>query len=388
MNQTWIYDVETYKYAFIVCFYNIHTKEKKHFEISFRKNQLKELIIFLKNECKGLIGFNILDFDYPIIHRILLNKLTTSEEIYYKANEIIQEQYSMINSKEILIPQLDLFRIWHFNNKSKYTSLKWLEFAFRFNNIEDLPYEIDSELTSEMIDNIISYCYHDIEATNKLYQYTKGVVDLDIFKSIYEGKDKIAFRKQMSQRFNTNFLNDNDVKIGEEINKITYLNISKKSWWDIKNQKTKRNLIPISDLIPSYIKFKDNNLNNLLSYINTKTINCNKPKLEYIFNFTNNKWKFALGGIHTEDSPRLIDRPKGYKFNERDVGSMYPSKIISAIHPEFKTEGLYPAHLGVEWLVGYTNNRDNRLSIKSKKNISKLELQEVEVLKLALNGGG
>jgi len=68
--------------------------------------------------------------------------------------------------------------------------------------------------------------------------------------------------------------------------------------------------------------------------------------------------------------------------------AMYPNKIIEATHSEFKTKGLYPAHLGIEWLEGYRGNRDKRLELKPQSKQDTVIKMVVDVLKLALNGGG
>jgi len=59
---------------------------------------------------------------------------------------------------------------------------------------------------------------------------------------------------------------------------------------------------------------------------------------------------------------------------------MYPNKII--------TQRLFPEHLGIEWLIGYTANKDKRLELKHlAKKDSRIKMI-VDVLKLSLNGGG
>lgn len=66
---------------------------------------------------------------------------------------------------------------------------------------------------------------------------------------------------------------------------------------------------------------------------------------------------------------------------------MYPNKIINAIHPIFKTKGLYPAHLGVEWLEGYTANKNKRLELKHEAKKNPRIKMIVDMIKLSLNGG-
>ena len=388
-----IYDIETFNEAFILCTLDRDTLEKKQFEISNRKNDIQLLLKYF-NTINGQIGYNNLNFDYPVLHWIINNwdkyntPIELTNKICQKAQDIINEEFSEIYYKNIIIPQLDLFKIWHFNGKAKTTSLKYLEFVMRMDNIQDLPYDIYDSLSPYMIDNLIEYCHHDVKATYQHYLLTLGITEDKRFIKLYKGKDKIHFRNEMSKKFKTDFLNFNDVKIGEEINKLSYLKATNKKWNNIRHLRTVRHLIPVKKLIPDYIKYTNKPLQDLLDFITDKSINCHNPKLEYKFNFANKQWKFALGGIHTNDSGKMTVPKPNQNFEERDVGSMYPNKIIEAIHPDFKTKGLYPAHLGIEWLTGYSNNKDERLKRKSILNKTPIDIQLIETLKLALNGGG
>ena len=123
-KNIWIYDLETYPNFFLAVFYNIMTKESLIFEISDRKNEIDKLRAFLYSNNLKLIGFNNLNFDYPVLHNSILsnNKEWTSQEIYKEVEKIINAQYSSIWDKDVKIPQLDLYKIWHYDNKNKRTS--------------------------------------------------------------------------------------------------------------------------------------------------------------------------------------------------------------------------------------------------------------------------
>ena len=130
------YDIETLKSCFTYTAINKDTKETYQFVLHKDKFELPELIDHL-NKCEGGIGFNNINFDYPIIHYILENQkewlsdYENNEEeiinlIYSKAQEIIDAQDSDTFYKTIAIPtkkwkihQLDLFKLWHYNNKAR-----------------------------------------------------------------------------------------------------------------------------------------------------------------------------------------------------------------------------------------------------------------------------
>ena len=93
-----IYDIETYRQLFVVCFIDIKSGERFSFEISRRVNQIDELIEFLKTTSL-LIGFNNVGFDYPIIHKLIINKNTSPAYYYNLATNIIEkDERSYFNS--------------------------------------------------------------------------------------------------------------------------------------------------------------------------------------------------------------------------------------------------------------------------------------------------
>ena len=65
--NVWIYDIEVFINCFTITFKNIETNKVKYFVIFNDRNDLIELIEFLK-DVKGLIGYNNLNYDYPILH--------------------------------------------------------------------------------------------------------------------------------------------------------------------------------------------------------------------------------------------------------------------------------------------------------------------------------
>ena len=77
-----------------------------------------------------MIGYNNDNYDYPLIHHLinhkdeylLLTGFELSQKIYEKSQSIIEQEFSSVADWNKHIKQIDLFRIWHFNNKAKLTS--------------------------------------------------------------------------------------------------------------------------------------------------------------------------------------------------------------------------------------------------------------------------
>lgn len=213
-----VYDLETYPNIFTATFINSDASNLVTFECSTRKNQSKELLAYLRDCVKNkkrFVGFNNVGFDYPVLHEMLNEAVSyritkreyiiTPEKMYSLAQKQIEsfkgEFGHTIKTSECFIPQLDLFKVHHFDNNAKSTSLKMLEFNMRSDNIEDLPYPVGTHLKDHEMDVLILYNQHDVKETLKFYS-----------KSI----PMIKFRDELSKKYNRDFTNHNDTKIGKD----------------------------------------------------------------------------------------------------------------------------------------------------------------------------
>ena len=375
VKNKYIYDLETYSNFFLATFKIANKDEWLEFEISERINDINKLRRFL-NSKPACIGYNNINFDYPVLHNTILNNNEdwTANEIYEEVQKIIDSEYSAIRDWNVKVPQLDLFKIWHYDNKARITSLKWLEFAMRMDSIEDLPYSPDTILTSSQMDEVKSYCRNDILATEMFYN---------------NSKDNIKLRVNMTKELNHNVMNYSDVKIGEYLNRITYEKLSGKSFESFRELQTNRGTIQIKDLIPDFIKFKTKPLQDFLKQIKTESFNANtKGDWEKSLSIGTMNINFAKGGLHSKDTPGIKKCKEGYYLKEKDVGSMYPKALIAG--------NMYPDHLGPAWNKGIEllyNERTDILKPALKKLKYKSDEYEFinskqEVYKLAMNGGG
>lgn len=271
MEKKWfdedvIYDLETYPNCFTACFVNSDGSGLVVYEISDRKNEIQELLSYLRNvksQGKRLVGFNCVGFDYPILHKILEksrkaiqseSKLKiTAKEIYGWVVKLFASMKddkfgSSVRESDVILPQVDLFLVHHFNNKARSTSLKMLEYNMRSNNIEDLPFPVGSELTDEEKDVLIKYNKHDVMETLKFYHYSY---------------DALKLRKDLTEQFGFDCTNFNDTKIGKElfIRTLEKENpgccYTKTEYGRTINQ-TKRDKIIVKDCLFDYIQFERN----------------------------------------------------------------------------------------------------------------------------------
>jgi len=364
------YDIETYPNAFTVWFLHRTTRRKWYFEISFRQNDLQSLCRFIEilgeQHCRT-VGYNNIGFDYPVLHFIYKHSQTgiTVADIYNKAMSIINSNgpasfSHMVWESQWLIEQIDLCKIHHFNIGALSTGLKILEFNMRMESVEDLPFPVGTVLTSEQIEILKQYNWHDVNAT-------------DLFLTRTESKIKL--REELSKTFNKNMINLNDIALGEtilvtEIEKrgVCYEYINNKK---IKRQ-TKREQIDLSQVIFNYVKFENQSFQQVMVYLQSKIIKETKGVFkDLIATIDGFEYHFGTGGLHASIDSKTIYTDDKYQIIDIDVASYYPNLGIK--------NKLYPAHLGVEFCDAYSGVYDTRKKYKKGT-------PENEAFKLALNG--
>lgn len=258
-TKDWVWDIETYKHAFTFSIVRADSKFKKTFEVSARVNEVDRILTcldYLHDNEHRLVGFNSCGFDYPIIHKLIENRNAlpkTGKALATKVFHWAQQQIDSfkndgfgytVKTEDQYVKQVDLYRIWHFNNKAKATGLKMLEFNMRLDNIEDLPYDIEEELTDEMLDDIKAYNEHDVACTLAFYDASAS---------------QIEFRDNLSIKLGRDFTNADDTKIGAEYfqMELEKAGVSLYTHKDGKRvtKQTKRDKIAIKDCLFNYYSF-------------------------------------------------------------------------------------------------------------------------------------
>ena len=364
-RNKFVIDIETLKGCFTYTGKNIDTFEIVQFVLHPARFELTKLINHLKI-CKGHITFNGLSFDYPIIHFILLNyndwvwelnsrainKKDVIDSIYTKAQEIISQQHNFgqsfgIKHSQVLIPQLDLFRIWHYNNAARSQSLKGLQISMDYENVQDMPINHwETNISVEDIEDILKYNENDVISTYQFY-----------LKSI----DKINLRKGIQKKYGLKCINYPDSKIGESLILKMYCDKMELNPWDVVKMRTERSEIALTDCIPSYIRFKTPEFNKLLDTLKSKVIRETKGSISESIIFNGAKYEYGTGGIHQAAKPGIYESTEDRVILDIDVASMYPSIAI--------VNNYYPEHLGVEFCELYSNIVQQRIQAKRNKDM-------------------
>jgi hypothetical protein len=309
-----------------------------------------------------MVGFNNLGFDYPILHMLFNMGIATPKQLYLKAQAIIQSENKfdhMVYPSDRVVKQIDLFKIHHFDNHARATSLKALEFNMRMDNIHDLPFPVGTDLTVEQIVVLQDYCWHDVLATELFY---------------HKSLEEINFRRQLT--LTGDVMNHSDVKLGKAIFQH-HLENSGVQCYEFTSggrvpKQTPRETMALADCIPDYIKFDNPEFNKILDTFNNKVITETKGAFKNLTaRIDGMDYVFGTGGIHASIEQGHFIADDDMMILDIDVSSMYPSIAIA--------NNYYPEHLGEQFVKVYDQLRTERMRHP------KGSIQNA-ALKLALNG--
>ena len=369
------YDIETYPNIFTLVAKHERTNRWVWFEISERANHIENLFKFLV-ECRenkvSMVGYNNLGFDYPVIHELITNYPYLNQsgpeicfKLYQKAQAIIdcKDRFAhTVWDKDILIKQIDLFKMYHFDNPAKSTSLKTLEFNMGSRTIEDLPFKPGQPVPLNGFNPLIEYNAWDVEQTS-------------VF--LNKSMDVLAFRKSMSEMLKMDCTNFNDVKIGKQLFVNTLEESNPGSCYEKVNgrrkpRQTLHTSLNLGEVILPYVKFEQPEFIKMQNWIASQTITETKGTFKNLNCIVDGfKYVFGLGGIHGSISSTIIEEDEEYVIIDYDVTSYYPWLSIA--------NNVYPEHLGASFCKVYRQLFDERK--KHPKGTP-----ENLALKLALNG--
>lgn len=363
-----VYDIETLPNLFSLTAMDATTGEVWVFEMSERQNDILLLVAWLRylQENKiDMVGYNNIGFDYPIIHFILLaNGLVTVEQIYEKAMSIINSYDKFAHTiwpNDWFIPQIDLFKIYHFDNQAKSTSLKALQFNMRSDSVEDMPIAHGTMIQADQIPALLSYNLHDVTETAKF---------------LGKSMEQVEFRRYLSDLYNRDFMNHNDTKIGKDYFIMRLEEQNPEACYmrgdgGREPRQTPRASIPLVDVIFPYVAFNHPEFQRALDWLKGHTVVETKGKLGLSATIDGFTFDFGTGGIHGSVESQVVREDEHYALIDIDVASYYPNIAIA--------NRVFPEHLGELFCDIYKDVYEQRKQHKKGT-------PENAMLKLALNG--
>jgi len=327
----WVMDYETLKNCFTGVFEHYKTTETKVFVIHDLRNDIDDFITFLEdnfNNREWHISYNGMAFDAQVTHYIIDNYQDWSEltgcEVANKIYLYAQRCINKSNAKEfhdyalwkMKIGQIDVFKLHHWDNPAKRSSLKWIQYSMDWENILDMPINHDTEITTiEEIDTILEYNINDVKSTKEIFNRSKS---------------QIKLRKELTGTYNINLFNASEPRISKEL--FGYylsqkLNIHKR---DLRTMRTNRSVIKVTDIILPYISFTSPEFQTLLARFKSLEVDATNLKgaFKYSVNYKGVKTHFGLGGAHGAAEKGVYESNDDMIIMSSDVTSFYPNLAI------------------------------------------------------------
>ena len=363
-----IYDLETYPNCFTCCAVSHDRDDLFVWEISDRRDDwasLREWLVALSTHQIEMVGYNNIGFDYPILHGLMNGSIEpNAAAIYAHVERLIASQGNdrwsfQVWPSDRLIPQIDLYKIHHFDNMARRTSLKALQFAMRSESVEDLPIPVGTVLTGPQMDDLIEYNKHDVYETRRFLDHSAAA---------------IAFRRDLT--LDGDRLNWSDKKIGEQMLAQTLGRKLTHAWSDAQGRsvprQTPRQSIALGELILPVVQFEREEFRRIRDWFATQVITETKGVFDDVHATLDGfRFDFGTGGIHGSVERRAFHADADHDIIDVDVTSLYPSIAI--------VNDLAPAHLGGTFVETYTSMKRKRLEYTKGS-------PENAALKLALNG--
>ncbi len=339
MRTHWVMDYETLSNCFIAVFEDIKSDHQEIFVCHESRNDIEELVHFLnrnKNMNEWHVSFNGLGFDSQITEYILRNQdhlihnsgESIAKYLYGKAQNVIQRQndgeFLEFSQRDLQIRQIDVFKLNHWDNPAKRSSLKWIQYTMDWHNIVDMPIHHTTHIVEQQIGPIIKYCINDVKSTKQIMQLSK---------------EQINLRRALTEEYDIDLFSASEPRISKEL----FLHFLNKSTgikkYDLRQMRTHRNQIIFKDIILPYIEFKTATFQNLLKKFQDVVLYPGETKggFKYSVQYKGVKTDYGLGGIHGARTSKVYNSTDDMVIMTSDVVSFYPNLAIR--------NGWAPAHL-------------------------------------------
>ena len=356
-----VFDVESYINYFLVAFTSLQTGKAICFEME-SGGRLDTPRLQWVLQSFTIVGFNSYSYDMVILALAVAGKST--EQMKHATNLIIQQGY---RPRDVLkefhvkalqkVDHIDIIEVAPLHG-----SLKIYGGRLHVPTMQDLPFHPEATLSPDQILITRWYCVNDLVQTAMLHN------------SLTE---QLNLRETMSHEYGIDLRSRSDAQIAEAVisDEVSKLN----------GYRPQRPTIEPGTVyrynVPNFLRYETPLMNWVLGTVaNTRFIvgedgNVGMPEelKELRLNIANGVYRMGIGGLHSSEKKEAHVADEHTLLIDRDVTSYYPEIILG--------QGLYPKHLGVNFLRVYRQIVERRVAAKRAKNkvVS-------ESLKITING--
>lgn len=355
LDQAFAWDIETLPNCITLAAEALHNDTRCVWEISeYRDDRvaLRQWFNWLNQNQIPMIGFNSEGFDYPVMHVLWQNPQATYQQIYDKSQAIIggndDNRFAhTIWASDRFAPQIDLYKLHHFDNHAKTTSLKALQVNMRSKTVRESKVPFGVPVSQADVDgDLIPYNQHDVSETKRFAHYSLPAIN---------------FRLGLIDQFGVECLSWNDTKIGEKMleqrlgENVCYTRdpVSNRK----SRRQTIRHQIALKDIIFPYITFNNPEFQRVHQFMLAQVLrpeDASDPdsKIETKGVFTDLHahvggltFHFGTGGVHASVEAQRFQASEEWLIRDIDVAALYPSIAI--------VNRLAPEHLGTAFIAEY-----------------------------------
>lgn len=249
------------------------------------------------------------------------------------------------------------------------TSLKQLAINLKYPRIQDMPFAPGHFVHQSQVDTFVNYCTNDCLVTLNFQ---------DTIKDLIEYRFRILTTYNFTKKEDKmKILSANKAKLGDIFGQFFYIKKTNLDFKSIKDLRTDRPMISLSDVVLPMIKFKTEYMNNILNKIKSDIIYNTRGELGYSITIGNKVFDMKMGGLHSKDSDAIYKSGE-FLYKDADVTSFYPYLINKhKIKPEHLTDDYW------EMAGILIENRAAAKKLGKKGDI--LKQAEADTLKIVLN---
>lgn len=355
-----VFDIECYANYFLIAFTSLASGKVIYFERTANHDFNREKLLWLIHAfC--LVSFNGINYDLPILAMALAGK--SNAQLKAATNEIIvngtrpSDVLRSSKVKKLNLNHIDLIEVAPLR-----ASLKIYGGRLHAPRMQDLPFHPETTLSPEQIAIVRWYCVNDLTNTAILHESLKEQVEL---------------RDSMGKEYKMDLRSKSDAQIAEAViaEEIERLN----------GCRAQRPVIEPGTRykykIPHFIKYQSGLMNWVLdivrnvNFIVSEDGNVGMPEeLKALrLEIAGGVYRMGIGGLHSSEQCAAHYADANTLLIDRDVTSYYPYIILN--------QGLYPQHLGPNFLKVYRTLVDRRIAAKHRG-----DKVIADSLKITING--
>lgn len=341
-----VFDIEIYKNYFLAAFKHVETGKVCYVESDLIGTIFLSKLQFILEKFTT-IGFNSNGFDLPICAMALNGKtIDQMKEAVRRIIEVGENYREVLKSYKVKQPKgynhIDLMEVAPLR-----ASLKIYAGRMHAPRMQDLPFHPDTHLSVDQVTITRFYCINDLNNTLLMYNMLS---------------QQLQLRMELGQQYNQDLRSKSDAQIAEYVISAEVAKLN-------GERATRPTITPGTAYrfkTPDYLNLFHSPLmqqalatvqNSMFIVADHGSIEMPAEVKELKITIGQTTYKMGIGGLHSTESRIAHVVGDDEKLYDVDAASFYPYIIMN--------QGLFPGHLGPNFLRVYKQLVDRRLAAKA-----------------------